>query len=35
MRDVVILAIQVLVTFVKLLRPGGVRAVVGECQKFV
>src|SRR6516165_6418631 len=30
MRDLVILAIHLLVTFVKLLRPGGVRAVAAE-----
>ena len=30
MRDLLILAIHLMVTFVKLLRPGGVRAVVAE-----
>ena len=30
MRDLVILAIHLVVTFVKLLRPGGVRAIVAE-----
>lgn len=30
MRDLLILAVHVLVTFAKLLRPGGVRAVVAE-----
>ena len=30
MRDLLILAIHLVVTFVKLLRPGGVRAVVAE-----
>jgi hypothetical protein len=30
MRDLIILAIHLLVTFAKLLRPGGVRAVAAE-----
>jgi hypothetical protein len=30
MRDLLILAIHLLVTFAKLLRPGGVRAIVAE-----
>jgi hypothetical protein len=30
MRDVLILAVHLLVTFAKLLRPGGIRAVAAE-----